>query len=143
MGRRLLIGILKGLSLGGALGALLHGVLGWVFGSVFFSYLVAIGVGAFVGALGGRLPWKVESWVEASLRIAAGAGLGAGLCWASATFLSVPVPIEMTGVPEGTPWVQVTLWSTLAFGVFIGVLLELENDGVEDKQSAPGSSEAI
>lgn len=142
MGRRVLIGIVKGALLGAALGGLLHGVLGWRFGSVAFSYLVAVGVGALVGALGGRLPWKVDTWVEASLRIAAGAGLGAGLCWVCGSFLSAPLPIEMVGVPEETPWVQVTLWSTVAFGMFIGLLLELENDGAEDGSKEPAAEAA-
>lgn len=79
MGRRLIIGVLKGLLIGGAVGALLHFGLGVTVLSGALAYVIYGLVGATSGALAGRAPWKQGAWIAALLKAAFGLAVGCGL----------------------------------------------------------------
>lgn len=79
MGKRLLLGILKGLVIGGGIGALLHFALGVTTLTSVFAYLLYAGVGLLAGVFGGRAPWKPGAWIAAILKGVFGLAVGAGL----------------------------------------------------------------
>jgi hypothetical protein len=79
MGKRLLLGLLKGLVIGGVFGATVHFGLektsleGWA------NWLLYPLVGAVSGVLAGRAPWKPGAWIAAVLKAVFGLAVGAGL----------------------------------------------------------------
>ena len=79
MGKRLLLGLLKGLVIGGAFGAALHFALGQREISGLLNWAVYPLVGAVSGALAGRAPWKPGAWIAGVLKGVFGLAVGAGL----------------------------------------------------------------
>jgi hypothetical protein len=79
MGKRLLLGLLKGIVIGGAFGALLHFGLGQHQLAGWANWLLYPLVGAVSGALAGRAPWKPGAWIAGILKGVFGLAVGAGL----------------------------------------------------------------
>ncbi len=79
MGKRLLLGILKGLLIGGTIGALVHFVGEGASLGGWLNYPLYAGVGALSGVLAGRAPWKPGAWIASILKGAFGLGIGIGL----------------------------------------------------------------
>ncbi len=79
MGKRLLLGLLKGLVIGGAFGALLHFGLDQQKITEWYNWLLYPAIGAVSGALAGRAPWKPGAWIAGVLKGVFGLAVGAGL----------------------------------------------------------------
>lgn len=128
MGKRLLIGILKGLVIGGAIGALLHFALnaavittGWV------NYLLYAGVGALAGVFGGRAPWKPGAWVASILKGVFGLVVGAILYALGSRFLpaaELPVPGSMNALLAYQP-----MFFAPVLAMVYAALVELDDGG--------------
>ncbi len=133
MGKRLLLGLAKGLLVGAALGAGAHFGLGWAKASGLLAYLLAMGAGATAGVLGGKPPWRQDTWIESVLKAVAGLGVGALLYWIASTWLAFALPFALPGVAAGTPWTEVPMLVVSAVSVVFGTLVELDNtdDGTQ------------
>jgi hypothetical protein len=134
MGKRLLIGLLKGAVLGGVLGAAFHVGLGWTAAAGLLGYLLAMGTGATAGILCGKPPWREGVWLEAILKGFVGVGLGALVYWVTSTWLAFSVPFALLGAEEGAAWTTQALLYLPVVGAFYGMFVELDNTG-EDKRS--------
>lgn len=91
MGKRLLLGILKGLLIGGTIGALIHFVAvdDGTLTSSLANYPLYAGVGALSGVLAGRPPWKPGAWIASILKGVFGLGVGAGLFALASNFIGM------------------------------------------------------
>ena len=134
MGRRLLIGLLKGLVLGGAVGAALHFGLGQTTLDGALAYVLYAAVGAITGALAGKAFWKPGAWIEAVLRGAFGVLVGCGLYALASRFLAVELPLP-NGVEHATLASQPLAFAPMLSTIY-AVLLELDNDGKGDDAPA-------
>lgn len=96
MGKRLGLGLLKGLFIGGAIGALFHFVLHLpVLTASWMGYVLYAGVGAVSGALAGRPPWRPGAWIASILKGVFGLVIGAILFAVGSRFLpgmALPLP---------------------------------------------------
>ncbi|MCB9631595.1 MAG: hypothetical protein H6721_05575 [Sandaracinus sp.] len=127
MGKRLLLGLIKGLLVGAALGAGAHFGLGWTTATGLLAYLLAMGAGASAGLLGGKPPWRQDTWIESVLKAVAGLGVGALLYWVTSTWVAIGLPLSFLGLEEGTPWTSHPLLMLPAVALVFGTLVELDN----------------
>ena len=127
MSRRILIGLVKGLTLGALLGSLFHFGLGWRVTSGLLGYLVAMGVGATAGILAGRPPWLHEAWLESLHKGVFGLAVGASLYWVAGRFLAFDVGFALFGAPESTSWTALPLLYAPPIAVLFALIVELDN----------------
>lgn len=140
MGRRLIIGILKGLFIGGTVGALLHFGVGMTVLSSAMSYLVFGLVGAVSGALAGKAPWKPGAWIASILKGIFGVGVGCGLYALAAAF--GPSAAAIPGVASlvhqaslsGVHLANVPLLFAPALAVLYATLVELDDGGDQEEE---------
>lgn len=144
MGRRLIIGILKGLFIGGTVGALLHFVAHFTVLSAALSYVIFGLVGAVTGALSGRAPWKPGAWIAAILKALFGVGVGCGLYALAAAFgpsvAAIPGVAALVGLTAEaaahTHLANVPLLFAPALAVIYATLVELDDGGEQDEEPA-------
>jgi ABC-type dipeptide/oligopeptide/nickel transport system permease component len=141
MGKRLLIGLLKGLVLGIALGAGVQVGLGWAVTVGLIGFLLAMAVGSIAGVLAGKPPWRTEAWIETVLKGVAGIGVGALIFWL-ASLVTFALPFEIFGAPEGSAWNTLPLLYMPLIAAVFGSLVELDNTPDESADSAGSSSRA-
>lgn len=139
MGKRLLVGLLKGLVVGAGLGAALQLGLGWGDTSGLLGYLFAMGVGGTAGLVAGRPLWLSEAWIEAILKAVAGIAVGALLHWLS-SYIAFGLFFDLPGAASGTPWTaQPLLYAPLIGGIF-GAVIELDNTEKKSSGKDPSKS---
>lgn len=145
MPRRILIGLLKGLTLGVLLGSLFHFGLGWRVTPGLLGYLIAMGVGATSGILAGRPPWLHEAWLESLLKGVFGLAVGAALYWVAGRFLSFDVAFGVFGAPASTAWTALPLLYAPPIAMLFALIVELDNTegtlagGGKPAASGPGA----
>jgi len=136
MGKRLLLGLLKGIVIGGAFGALVHFVFeaphlvgdrGWA------NWLLYPIVGAVSGALSGRAPWKPGAWIASILKAVFGLAVGAGL-FALGRFLP---PVALIGHEEVKLAFQPLFFAPMLATAY-ATLVELD-DGGDQAEEEPAS----
>lgn len=135
MGKRLGLGLLKGLVVGAAIGA------GITFGAHWqtpsgglLAYLLALGVGGTTGIFAGRAPWKEGAWIEASIKGVVGLCAAALLYWLGATYAAASIP--WPGAEHAVPWTSLPPLYLSAIGAIYGALVELDHDGDDAKKGA-------
>ncbi|MEC7522852.1 MAG: hypothetical protein VYE22_23455 [Myxococcota bacterium] len=134
MGKRLGLGLLKGLIIGGLIGAGLQYGLGWTTALGLLGFLVAMGAAGTAGVFAGKPPWAEGAWIEASLKGMVGVCLGALAYW-GLTYIPFEVPypgLAGTHAVGALP----ALFAPAIAGVY-GALVELDNSGDEGKSSGP------
>lgn len=126
MGKRALIGLVKGLVLGGAIALLLVQVLGVATFGAWLAYPLAALVGIIAGLVAGRPIWDREGRIEAGLKAVVGAIVGAGLMFALRKWLNPAVDLGSFGAGGlgELPVVSLPLIVTL-----LSVFYELDNTG--------------
>ncbi len=140
MGKRLGIGLLKGLVLGAAIAAGVSFGAHWATPSGgLLAYLLALGVGGTAGIFGGRAPWKEGAWIEAAIKGLVGVGVAALLYWLASTYAAASIPwpsIPGPGASERIPWTSIPLLYLSAIGALFGALVELDHDDGDAKAGA-------
>jgi hypothetical protein len=135
MGKRLLLGLLKGLVIGGAFGAALHfgrgvpvldGALNWVLYPL---------VGAVSGALAGRAPWKPGAWIAGVLKAVFGLAVGAGLFALGNKFLP---EMQVLGAQAKASLAHYPLVFAPMLATVYATLVELD-DGGDQPEEEPAS----
>lgn len=134
MGKRLLLGLLKGIVIGGAFGALVHFVfampqlVGWA------NWLLYPIVGAVAGALSGRAPWKPGAWIAGVLKAIFGLAVGAGL-FALGRMINFSVPLVGGGTAN---LAHAPLFFAPMLATVYATLVELD-DGGDQPEEEPAS----
>ncbi len=133
MGKRLLLGLLKGIVIGGAFGALVYFTLGahlmgWA------NWLLYPLVGAVSGALAGRAPWKPGAWIAGVLKAVFGLAVGAGLFALGHKFLP---ELALAGGPKVSLAEQPLFFAPMLATVY-ATLVELD-DGGDQAEEEPAS----
>lgn len=134
MGKRLLVGLLKGLVIGGAFGALVHFGLGRKALEDWSNWLLYPLVAAVSGALAGRAPWKPGAWIAAVLKAVFGLAVGAGLFALGEKFLPA---MPLTGDTKVSLAYQPLFFAPLLAMVY-AAFVEID-DGGEQPEAQPGS----
>lgn len=98
------------------------------------AYLLALGVGGTTGIFAGRAPWKEGAWIEATIKGLVGVAASALLYWLACTYAAVPIP--WPGEAHGVIWTSLPILFLTAIGAIYGALVELDNDGAEEKSGA-------
>ncbi len=137
MGKRLLLGILKGLFIGAAIGALLHFALGAHTITEWTNYPLYAGVGAVAGGLSGRAPWKPGAWIAGVLKAIFGVVVGVGL-YALGQRVLPGIPMALPDVASGTPMAHVPLLFAPMVATIYATFVELD-DGGDQPEEAPAS----
>ena len=135
MGKRLILGILKGLVLGGAVGALLHFALGLPTLTGVFAYLLYAGVGMLAGVFGGRAPWKPGAWIAAILKGVFGLAVGAGLYALGSRFLPTTNVLLPAGT-QPTALANIPLLFAPIVALLYGTFVELDDGGDQPEEEA-------
>lgn len=131
MGKRLGIGLLKGLVVGVGIGAAIQFGAHWSTPSGgLLAYLLALGVGGTTGIFAGRAPWKEGAWIDASIKGVFGLVAAALLYWLGATYGAGRIP--WPGEAESVPWTSLPALFLGAIGAIYGALVELDHDDDED-----------
>jgi hypothetical protein len=93
---RLIVGLLKGLVLGGlaGYGLLFLGLSGW-----WPVYAAAAVVGAVVSLVAGKPIWAQDARIEVGMKAVAGLVLGPLLLLAVRSFLTMPLPVDVSFLP--------------------------------------------
>jgi hypothetical protein len=137
MGKRLLLGLLKGIVIGGAFGALVHFALGTTHldgGVAWANWLLYPIVGAVAGALSGRAPWKPGAWIAGILKGVFGLAVGAGLFALGQKFLP-----QVSLVGGGTASLaHAPLFFAPMLATIYATLVELD-DGGDQAEEEPAS----
>lgn len=129
MGKRLLIGMLKGLFIGGAIGALVHFALGAPKLDNFMNYPLYALVGALSGALAGRPPWQQGAWVASILKAVFGLVLGAGLYALAHAFLTGPFHLGFIPGAVSAPLAQQPVLFAPLLAMVYATFVELDDGG--------------
>ncbi|MCA9574625.1 MAG: hypothetical protein R3B40_18925 [Polyangiales bacterium] len=135
MSQRILIGLVKGLTLGVLLGSLFHFGLGWRVTPGLLGYLIAMGVGATAGILAGRPPWLHEAWIESLLKGVFGLAVGAAVYWVAVRFLTFEMAFDVFGAPASSPWTSLPLLYAPPIAMLFALIVELDN-GASSKPGA-------
>lgn len=137
MGKRLGLGLFKGLVIGGAIGAGLQYGLAWTDVTGLLGFLIAMGVAGTAGVFAGKAPWHEGAWIEATLKGMVGVGVGALGYW-GLTYLPLHVPFP------GLPGTHALSALPVVFGPGIagiyGALVELDNTGEDEATGAKKKS---
>ena len=135
MGKRLLLGIFKGLLIGGTIGALIHFVAERPVLDGLLNYPLYAGVGALSGVLAGRPPWKAGAWIASILKGVFGLLVGLGLFalgnWLFASGLPIPGALH-------APLAHQPLAFAPLLAVIYATLVELD-DGGDQPEEAPST----
>jgi hypothetical protein len=126
VGKRLGVGLLKGLLVGAAIGAGIMYGLRWPTpsGDV-LAYLLALGVGGTTGIFAGKAPWKEGAWIEAVLKGLVGVASAWALYWLASSYAAVSIPWPGAAA---MPWTAIPpLYLAVVAGVY-GALVELDHD---------------
>jgi hypothetical protein len=132
MGKRLLLGMLKGLVIGGAIGALLTFVVGAPVITGWVSYLLYAAVAAIAGVLSGRAPWKPGAWIAAVLKGVFGLVVGAGLYALGSRFL--PELAVAPGVANGVRLASQPLVFAPLVALLYSTFVELDDGGEQTEE---------
>ncbi len=132
MGKRLGLGLLKGLVIGAAVGAGITFGLHWPTPSGgLLSYLLALGVGGTTGIFAGKAPWKEGAWVEAGLKGLVGVMVAGLLYWLGSSYAAFGLP--WPGAEAAVPWTALPpIYLPLVGGMY-GALVELDHDETPEK----------
>ena len=135
MGKRLGLGLLKGLVIGAAIGSGITFGLHWPTPSGgLLAYLLALGVGGTTGIFAGRAPWKDGAWVEAAVKGLFGVLAGALLYWLSSSYAAFGVP--WPGAEAATAWTALPPLYLAAISAVYGALVELDHDPAAEKKTS-------
>ena len=132
MGKRLGLGLFKGLVVGAAIGLGITFGLRWPTPSGgLLAYFLALGAGGTTGIFAGKAPWKEGAWIEAVLKGLVGVTAAAILYWLTSSYAALAVP--WPGADAAIPWTALPpLYLAAVAGVY-GALVELDHD--EDAKS--------
>lgn len=140
---RLFIGIVKGLLIGGLLGFGLA-QLGFAAPSWFIAYLAAALVGVLVGLIAGKPIWAGDAKIEAGLKAFVGALLGAGLMFAARKWLTMTVPLQISGLTAPNASLGgLSITSLPMIAALLGAFYEVDNDPNEGQPKGPSSEAAL
>jgi hypothetical protein len=135
LGKRLGIGLAKGLVVGAAIGcAVLFGAHWSTPSGGLLAYLLALGVGGTTGIFAGRAPWKEGAWIEASIKGVFGLIAAALLYWLGASYGAARIP--WPGQEHTVAWTSLPPLFLGAIGAIYGALVELDHDGDDEKKSS-------
>jgi hypothetical protein len=95
---RLLVGVLKGLTVGGLIGCGLVAA-GLGLPGALVAYGAAAVVGALVAMIAGKKIWEKDAQVQVMLKAAAGLLLAPGLLWLVRRLLAFPLPFALPQLP--------------------------------------------
>jgi hypothetical protein len=135
MGKRLLLGLLKGLLIGGAFGAVLHFALHQTQIASGMNWVLYPLVGAVSGGLAGQAPWKPGAWIAGLLKAVFGLAVGAGLFALGNKFLPA---MQLFGAPTPASLAHYPLVFAPLLSAVYATLVELD-DGGEQPQEQPAS----
>lgn len=135
MGKRLLLGLLKGLVIGGAFGALLHFGLERHTITEWYNWLLYPVIGAISGALAGRAPWKPGAWIAGVLKGVFGLAVGAGLFALGSRFLP---EMALFGAAAKSSLATYPLVFAPMLATLYATLVELD-DGGDQAEEEPAS----
>jgi len=139
VGKRLGIGLLKGLVLGAAIAAGVSYGAHWATPSGgLLAYLLALGVGGTAGIFGGRAPWKEGAWIEAAIKGLVGVCVAALLYWLASAYAARSIP--WPGASSPIPWTSIPLLFLPAIGAIFGALVELDHDDADGKPAKKKSA---
>jgi hypothetical protein len=139
LGKRLGIGLLKGLVVGAAIGCgVLFGAHWSTPSGGLLAYLLALGVGGTTGIFAGRAPWREGAWVEASIKGVFGLIAAALLYWLGASYGAARIP--WPGQAHPVAWTSLPPLFLAAIGAIYGALVELDHDGDDDKKKKPAKT---
>lgn len=141
MGRRLTLGLAKGLVIGILLGAGFQYGLRWSRTPELLGFLLAMGGAGTAGVFAGRPPWQEGAWIESALKGVGGVAVGALTYWGF-TYLTWPVPWPGLTAPQ-TAATLPALYVPVAAAVY-GALVELDNtDGPPGRERKRKGKERI
>jgi len=138
MFKRLFTGLLKGIVIGGGIAAGLQFGLGWATATGLLGYLLAMGIGGTTATLSGRPPWTSGAWIEGLLKGVFGVALGALGYWVATTWLPFALPFALGPSLAGAEWTSVPLAYLTVISAGVGILIDLDNTGGDDKGEGKG-----
>jgi uncharacterized membrane protein YeaQ/YmgE (transglycosylase-associated protein family) len=135
MGKRLLLGILKGLFFGGILGAAVHYGLETPKLDGGLNYLLYGLVGALSGTLSGRAPWKPGAWIASVLKAIFGIVVGVGLYALGERVLPA---VQGPGLSEAAKLAFQPLLFAPMVAVLYATFVELDDGGDQPEEATTG-----
>ena len=141
MGKRAIVGLLKGLLIGGLIAfGVVQGLGLTTFGAA-LAYTAAVVTGVLTALLAGRPVWAREARVEAAVKSVAGALLAAGVMFALRKWGTVTLDLSALGAGAGAlaelPAVALPVVATV-----LALVFELDNTGDDEARSRRGSGRA-